>query len=124
MSATVWSGSPLSPRRSRSMNASRVIPSLSQDGLDGPLEGAPGVLLGREALAPGLGQAVVFTRRSRRGFDQIGVDVAFGLHAPHQRVDGALTHVDRFGKAAGDLIGVAVAAREQRQDAKVEHAFF
>src|SRR5580704_13122232 len=104
-----WAGRPTRPWRKRAMKSCRVMSRLPQDGLDGAGERTPGVFLRAEAGAPGRCQPVIFARWPGGRLDQIGLDQPVGLHAAHQRIDGALTHADRPGKLAGDLVGVAVA---------------
>ena len=98
---------------------------------DDLLHGGEGIVHGLRGLAhvagagggtpAGIGQAIVFARRPGRRFDQIGFHLSVGLHPPHQRVDGALAHVDRVRQGRGDLIGIAVVPVQQGQDAKRQH---
>src|SRR5579872_5888473 len=124
MSDWTCSGRPTRPCRRRVMKSCRVMSRLPQDGLDGAGERTPGVFLRGEAGLAGGREAIVFARRSGGGLDQIGLDQTVGLHPAHQRIDGALAHADRLGEPAGDLVGVAVAPRQQRQNAKIERPFF
>jgi hypothetical protein len=95
----------------------------SQDVVHRLRKGGPFGLLGGEARPPGVRQLVVLARRPGAALHQIGFDQTVRLHAAHQRVDGALTHIDPLGETARDFVGVGVAAREQREHAELEHAF-
>src|SRR5260370_603719 len=67
--------------------------------------------------------AVILPRWAATGFLPIGIDETVGLQAPHQRINCAFPHIDPLREPAGDVVGVAIAPREQRQNAEFQHAF-
>jgi len=112
------------------MNAVRVIVSLPlrcgrlaprKDSPDGIDEFEPFGGLFVETPLPRIGDGIILARRARRRFFEIVGNQSLALHAPHQRIDRAFTHIHRCRQPAGNLVGIRVASRKQRKDAKAQH---